>query len=61
MKPWTKGIDVFLEIEVQGALQVKEKVPDAVFIFLTPPDLDELQDRLVGLGEQIVQKLLRNG
>ena len=43
-----KGIDVFLEIEVQGALQVKKKVPDAVFIFLTPPDLDELQDRLVG-------------
>ena len=33
-----KGIDVFLEIEVQGALQVKKKVPDAVFIFLTPPD-----------------------
>ena len=40
-----KGIDVFLEIEVQGALQVKKKVPDAVFIFLTPPDLAELQDR----------------
>ena len=45
-----KGIDVFLEIEVQGALQVKKKVPDAVFIFLTPPDLAELQDRLVGRG-----------
>lgn len=45
-----KGIDVFLEIEVQGALQVKSKVPDGVFIFLTPPDLDELHDRLVGRG-----------
>ncbi|MCK1253537.1 guanylate kinase [Streptococcus uberis] len=45
-----KGIDVFLEIEVQGALQVKSKVPDGVFIFLTPPDLAELQDRLVGRG-----------
>lgn len=45
-----KGVDVFLEIEVQGALQVKAKVPDGVFIFLTPPDLDELQDRLVGRG-----------
>ena len=45
-----KGIDVFLEIEVQGALQVKKKVPDAVFIFLTPPDLEELKDRLVGRG-----------
>jgi len=45
-----KGIDVFLEIEVQGALQVKSKVPDGVFIFLTPPDLKELKDRLVGRG-----------
>ena len=45
-----KGIDVFLEIEVQGALQVKKKVPDAVYIFLTPPDLNELQERLVGRG-----------
>ncbi|HEN9171014.1 TPA: guanylate kinase [Streptococcus agalactiae] len=45
-----KGIDVFLEIEVQGALQVKSKVPDGVFIFLTPPDLEELEERLVGRG-----------
>ena len=44
------GKDVFLEIEVQGALQVKEKVPDGVFIFLTPPDLEELRGRLVGRG-----------
>src|SRR5574342_769266 len=36
-----QGKDVFLEIEVQGALQVKEKVPDGVFIFLTPPDLED--------------------
>lgn len=45
-----KGIDVFLEIEVQGAIQVKQKVPDGVFIFLTPPDLEELEDRLIGRG-----------
>ncbi|PZO96034.1 guanylate kinase [Streptococcus halichoeri] len=54
-----KGIDVFLEIEVQGALQVKNKVPDGVFIFLTPPDLDELQDRLVGRGtdsQEVIKK-----
>ena len=50
-----KGIDVFLEIEVQGALQVKKKVPDAVFIFLTPPDLNELQERLVGRGTDSVE------
>ena len=58
-----KGIDVFLEIEVQGALQVKQKVPDGVFIFLTPPDLDELKDRLVGRGtdseEIIAQRIER--
>ena len=58
-----KGIDVFLEIEVQGALQVKKKVPDGVFIFLTPPDLDELKDRLVGRGtdseEVICQRIER--
>ena len=49
-KTLDEGKDVFLEIEVQGALQVKEKVPDGVFIFLTPPDLDELRDRLSGRG-----------
>lgn len=54
-----KGIDVFLEIEVQGAIQVKKKVPDGVFIFLTPPDLDELKDRLVGRGtdsEEVIRQ-----
>ena len=55
------GKNIILEIEVQGALQVKKKVPDAVFIFLTPPDLDELQDRLVGRGtdsaEVIAQRI----
>lgn len=58
-----KGIDVFLEIEVQGALQVKQRVPDGVFIFLTPPDLEELQDRLQGRGtdspEVIAQRIAR--
>ena len=49
-----QGKDVFLEIEVQGALQVKEKVPDGVFIFLTPPDLDELRGRLSGRGTDIL-------
>ena len=46
-------------IEVQGALQVKKKVPDGVFIFLTPPDLDELKDRLVGRGtdsEEVIRQ-----
>lgn len=45
-----EGKDIFLEIEVQGAKQVKEKMPDGVFIFLTPPDLDELKARIVNRG-----------
>lgn len=49
-KTLDEGKDVFLEIEVQGAQQVKEKVPDGVFIFLTPPDLAELKARIVGRG-----------
>lgn len=40
------GVDVLLEIEVQGAIQVKEKFPEAVMIFLVPPNLNELETRL---------------
>ena len=46
------GRDVFLEIEVQGAAQVRSKVPDGLFIFLAPPSLTELEDRLVGRGTE---------
>ena len=49
-KTLDEGKDVFLEIEVQGAQQVKEKVPDGVFIFLTPPDLLELRNRIQKRG-----------
>ncbi|MSD83691.1 guanylate kinase [Lactobacillus curvatus] len=44
------GRDVLLEIEVQGAMQVREKCPDGVFIFLTPPDLLELRNRIQRRG-----------
>lgn len=46
------GRDVFLEIEVQGAAQIRKKAPDALFIFLAPPSLTELKDRLVGRGTE---------
>ena len=46
------GRDVFLEIEVQGAAQVRDKVPDGLFIFLAPPSLSELEERLVGRGTE---------
>lgn len=44
------GLDVLLDIEVQGARQVNEKKPDAIKIFIIPPSLDELRRRLVGRG-----------
>jgi guanylate kinase len=44
------GKDVFLEIEVNGAMQVRAKCPDGVFVFLTPPDLMELKQRLIHRG-----------
>ena len=46
------GRDVFLEIEVVGAAQVREKVPDGLFIFLAPPSLTALEDRLIGRGTE---------
>ena len=42
------GCDVILEIEVQGALKVMEKRPDAAFVFIAPPSMDELKNRIVG-------------
>ncbi len=44
------GMNVILDIEVQGARQVNEKMPDAVKIFIIPPSLDELKRRLEGRG-----------
>ena len=53
-----KGIDVILEIEIQGALKVKELVPDAIFIFILPPSMDELRKRLVKRGTDSIEKIL---
>lgn len=47
-----KGKDVFLEIEVEGARQVREKFPDGLFIFLVPPSLSELKNRIVTRGTE---------
>ncbi|MBM7571769.1 guanylate kinase [Aquibacillus albus] len=53
------GKDVFLEIEVQGALQVKENFPEGVFIFLFPPSLEELKNRIINRGTE-TEELVRN-
>ena len=42
-----KGIDVFLVIEVQGGIQIKEKFKDSILIFILPPSLEELKERLL--------------
>jgi len=52
------GNDVFLEIEVQGALQVKENFPEGVFIFLFPPSLEELKNRIVSRGTESNERIL---
>ncbi|WP_227395904.1 guanylate kinase [Jeotgalibacillus aurantiacus] len=46
------GKDVFLEIEVEGAKQIRDKFPEGLFIFLAPPSLSELQNRLVTRGTE---------
>lgn len=47
-----EGKDVILEIEIQGALKVKEKFPDTLLIFITPPSAEELRNRLIGRGTE---------
>ncbi len=51
-KERNEGRDVVLEIEVQGALQVMKKCPDAVSIFIAPPSFEILEKRLVGRGTE---------
>jgi len=46
------GDDLILEIDVQGAAQIKEKVPDAVTIFLAPPTMEDLERRITGRGTE---------
>ena len=58
-----EGKDVILEIEIQGALKVKEKFPETLLIFVVPPSAQELKKRLIGRGtetmEVIEQRLKR--
>ncbi|HBA64062.1 MAG TPA: guanylate kinase [Lachnospiraceae bacterium] len=46
------GKDVILEIEIQGALKVKEKFPETLLLFVTPPDAKTLRERLIGRGTE---------
>ncbi len=53
------GKDVILEIEVQGAMQVKQQFPNGVFIFLMPPSLDELRARIENRGTEDEETIRR--
>lgn len=56
------GMDVMLDIDVQGARQVREKFPDSVLIFILPPSMDALKKRLAGRmsdSEEVIARRLR--
>lgn len=50
-----QGRDVILEIEIQGALKVKKRFPDAILVFVMPPNAMELKRRLVGRGTESME------
>ena len=59
------GRNVILEIEIQGAMKIKEKIPEALLVFVTPPTVEELERRLTGRGTETAQviadRLARRG
>ena len=58
----SKGNDVILEIEVQGAINIKNQYPDAILIFVTAPSIAILKERLAGRGtesEEVIMKRLK--
>ena len=55
----TKGIDVILEIEIEGANNIKKLIPEALFIFIMPPSLKELVRRLKGRGTETNEKIIK--
>ncbi len=61
-KQLEKGKDVILEIEIQGALKVREQFPTALLLFVMPPSAQELKKRLEGRGtetEEVIDKRLK--
>ncbi len=51
------GEDLILEIDVQGAVQVMEKLPEAISIFLAPPSLEALEERILGRGTESTENI----
>ena len=57
-----KGMNVILEIETEGALNIKREYPDAVLIFVMPPSVEEIHNRLKGRGtetDEVIDKRMK--
>ena len=54
-----EGFDVILEIEIQGALEIKRKVPEAILIYMFPPSAKELRKRLTGRGTETPEVIMK--
>ena len=54
---YEEGFNIILEIETQGALQVKSKMPEAVLIFIVPPSIKELRERLSKRGRESADEI----
>ena len=52
-----QGKNVILEIDVQGAMQVRERMPESVSVFILPPSFEELENRLRGRGTETEEKI----
>jgi len=56
-KSLDNGLDVILEIDTKGAMQIKEKCPEAILVFIAPPSTEELRHRLEGRGTEARDKI----
>ncbi|MGB9808565.1 MAG: guanylate kinase, partial [Caldanaerobacter sp.] len=59
LKNLEEGNDVVLEIDIQGALKVKEKFPEGVFIFILPPSMEELKNRIKKRGTESEEEIIK--
>lgn len=57
MNELLEGRNVLLEIDIQGAMQVRDKYPEGVFVFILPPSMKELKSRIIGRGSETEESL----
>jgi len=59
LKNLDEGNDVVLEIDIQGALKIKEKFPEGIFIFILPPSMEELKNRIKKRGTETEEEIIK--